>query len=82
MSEKPPEKPKPNTRFFADVLTFGWVLPAAIGAGAGVGWLADRFLKTFPVLTIVFGLLGAAAGLRQIYAEFIAISKDQDEPPR
>lgn len=80
MSATPPEKPNPNTRFFADVLTFGWVLPAAIGVGAGIGWLLDHFLKTFPVITFIVGFLGAAAGLRQIYREFIALSKD--EPPR
>ncbi len=56
-----------SSRLFADVLTFGWVLPCAIGAGAGFGWLGDRFLGTFPVLTVIFGLLGLGAGLREIY---------------
>lgn len=61
-------------RFLADVLTFGWVLPAAIAAGAGLGWLADRALGTRPVATIVFGLLGFAAGMLQIYREMVALS--------
>jgi F0F1-type ATP synthase assembly protein I len=51
------------------VLTFGWVLPAAIAAGAGLGYLGDRVLGIFPVLTATLGALGFAAGLRQIYRE-------------
>jgi F0F1-type ATP synthase assembly protein I len=58
-----------SRRFLGDVLTFGWVLPAAIAAGAGLGYLADRVLGVFPVLTATFGVLGFAAGLRQIYRE-------------
>ena len=38
-------------RYFAAVLSFGWVLPAAIAAGAGLGWVLDRFFGMFPVLT-------------------------------
>ena len=68
-------------RFLGDVLTFGWVLPAAIAAGAGLGYLGDRFVGSFPVLTIVFGLVGVAAGLRQIYRESGAIARDGKGPP-
>lgn len=73
------------SRFLADVLTYGLVLPAAIAAGAGLGWLVDRALGTLPVATIVFGLLGFAAGIRQIYREMEALSaRDRDgggKPP-
>lgn len=65
-------------RFFADVLTFGWALPAALAAGAGLGWLADRWLGTFPVATLVLGLLGLVAGLRQLLREASSIA---GEPP-
>lgn len=70
-------------RLLADVLSFGWVLPASIGAGAGLGWLADRFFRTFPVLTIVFALLGAAGGFLQVYREMESISREApgDDPP-
>jgi ATP synthase protein I len=69
------------SRFLADVLTYGWVLPAAIAAGAGLGWLVDRVLGTLPVATIVFGLLGFAAGVLQIYREMEALSaRDRDGP--
>jgi ATP synthase protein I len=62
------------SRLLADVLSFGWVLPAAIAAGAGLGWLADRALGTLPVATIVLGLLGFAAGILQIYREMESLS--------
>jgi F0F1-type ATP synthase assembly protein I len=71
----PPRSDRPD-RFFGDVLTFGWVLPASIAVGAGLGWLADRLFGIFPVLTIALGLLGAVAGLRQIYREAETISRD------
>ena len=73
-----PDAPRPDrqARFFGDVLTFGWVLPASIAAGAGLGWLADRFFGIFPVLTIALGLLGVAAGLRQIYRESEMLSRN------
>ncbi len=62
------------TRFLADVLSFGWVLPASIAAGAGLGWLADRMLGSFPVATIVVGLLGFGGGVFEIYREMLALS--------
>ena len=61
-------------RFLADVLSFGWVLPASIAVGAGLGWLLDRALGTLPVVTIVFGLLGFAGGVRQLYREMEKLS--------
>ncbi len=74
------------TRFLADVLAFGWVLPASIAAGAGLGWLGDRALGTFPVVTIVGGLLGFAGGVFEIYREMEALSargrNDGQDPPR
>ncbi len=67
-------------RFFADVLSFGWVLPASIAAGAGLGWGGDRLFGSFPVLTAVFGVLGLAAGLRQLFREAEQISDEGKRP--
>ena len=78
--ERPPDDPG-SRRFFGDVLTFGWVLPGAIAAGAGLGYLGDRLLGIFPVLTAAFGILGLVGGLRQIYRESGALS-DEGRGPR
>ena len=51
VSDDEPRGGRDSRRFLGDVLTFGWVLPAAIAAGAGLGYLADRLLGIFPVLT-------------------------------
>jgi ATP synthase protein I len=69
-----------ESRFFADVLSFGWVLPAAIAAGAGLGWGGDRLLGTFPVLTALLGILGLAAGLRQLLREAEVLSDEGKTP--
>lgn len=67
------------TRVLADVLSFGWVLPASIGAGAGLGWLLDRLLGLFPVLTFVIGFLGFFAGVWQLWREVVAVSRGDDK---
>jgi F0F1-type ATP synthase assembly protein I len=67
-------------RVLADVLSFGWVLPASIGAGAGLGWLLDRLLGLFPVLTFVLGFLGFFAGVWQLWREGVVVSRSDDEP--
>ncbi len=41
-------------------------LVAALGVGVGMGLLLDRWLGTTPWLMIVFFILGAAAGLRNV----------------
>ena len=76
---RPPDDPG-SRRFFGDVLTFGWVLPGAIAAGAGLGYLGDRLFGIFPVLTAVLGILGLVAGLRQIYRESGALSDEGPSP--
>jgi F0F1-type ATP synthase assembly protein I len=70
-----------SRRFLADVLTFGWVLPASIAAGAGLGWILDKAFGVFPVLTAALGLLGLVAGLRQIYRESEVLSGGKGEDP-
>jgi F0F1-type ATP synthase assembly protein I len=72
-------------RLLADVMSFGWVLPASIAVGAGLGWLADRLTGLFPVLTIGVGILGFVAGVWQVYRESQRIqggSSPREGPPR
>ncbi len=40
---------------------------AALGVGAGLGWLLDSWLDTRPWLLVVFLFIGMAAGLRNAY---------------
>ena len=68
-------------RLLADVLSFGWVLPASIAAGAGFGWLLDRFLGTGPVLMALFALFGFAAGVWQLWREMEIVSGRGDDGP-
>ena len=43
---------------------------SALIAGAGLGWLLDRWLGTFPWLFMVFFLVGGAAGVLNVYRLF------------
>ncbi|MEW6680765.1 MAG: AtpZ/AtpI family protein [bacterium] len=40
----------------------GWVMVASCFIGLGIGYYLDKFLKTSPVFTIIFLLLGIIAG--------------------
>jgi ATP synthase protein I len=48
-------------------MRIGVELVAAIGVGAGIGYLLDRWLDTAPWLLVVFFLLGSAAGMMNVY---------------
>ena len=70
---EPGREPDPNLRLLGDVLSFGWVLPACLAAGGGLGWLLDRWLGGFPAAAAVLGLLGFLGGLRQLLREADAL---------
>ena len=70
---EPRREPDPNLRLLGDVLSFGWVLPACLAAGGGLGWLVDRWLGSFPAATAALGLLGFLGGLRQLLREADAL---------
>lgn len=48
-------------------LRAGVEVVAALVAGAGLGWLLDRWLGTAPWLLLVFFLVGGAAGVLNVY---------------
>ena len=65
MSPLPPKQPDLWTQV-AYYSSLGFIVPAAAVAGYGIGWLADRWLHTSPVLSIVITMLGAAGGFLEL----------------
>ncbi len=78
---EPGREPDPNLRLLGDVLSWGWVLPACLAAGGGLGWLLDRWLGSFPAATALLGLVGFAAGIRQLLREAEALGGRRKGPP-
>jgi F0F1-type ATP synthase assembly protein I len=58
--------------------SLGFILPAAALAGSAAGWLLDRWLHTSPLLTVIFGFLGAGAGLTEVLLILGRAEKDGD----
>ncbi|MEQ8193899.1 MAG: AtpZ/AtpI family protein [Rhodospirillales bacterium] len=52
---------------FGQALRVGVEMAAALGVGFFIGWLLDNWLGTSPWLKIVFLLMGAAAGVLNVY---------------
>jgi ATP synthase protein I len=50
-------------------------LVAGLVVGGGIGWLLDSWLHTLPAMTIVFFILGAAAGIMNVYRTAKAINR-------
>ena len=48
-------------------LRVGTEIVSALIAGAGLGWVLDRWLGTSPWLLLVFFLVGGAAGVLNLY---------------
>lgn len=66
--------------------SLGFILPAGAVVGYLLGWCLDRWLRTGPILAIVLGFAGAAAGFIEILsllkrAEKRANGSDSSERP-
>lgn len=74
LADKPPKnEPSPQRRTslgFTRDLALAMELPfipiAAVMVAGGLGYLIDKRLGTLPAFTLILGLLGFAAGLREI----------------
>jgi F0F1-type ATP synthase assembly protein I len=53
-------------RQLSDVLDLPFVLVGAVVIGAGAGYFLDRKFHTSPVLTLVLGAFGFAAGIMEL----------------
>ncbi len=51
-------------------LRAGIEVVSALIAGAGLGWLLDRWLGSFPWLFLVFFVVGGVAGVMNVYRLF------------
>ena len=61
-----PPKEKPLLRQLFEASTVGIQLVLSTFVGFGMGYFLDKFLGTFPWLTIVFLILGIVAGFREL----------------
>jgi F0F1-type ATP synthase assembly protein I len=53
-------------RQLSDVLDLPFVLVGGVLIGAGGGYFLDRRFHTSPILTLVLGVLGFAAGITEV----------------
>jgi F0F1-type ATP synthase assembly protein I len=73
--------PKKQTNLWAQIglyTSLGFILPAGAVAGCVVGWYLDRWLHTSPLLTVLLGFLGAAAGFVEVLQILRRAEKDAD----
>jgi ATP synthase protein I len=61
------ESTKKNLKSLVQVSSVGIGMAVAIFGSAFVGYLLDRYFTTTPLLSIVFLLLGVAAGFRNFF---------------
>jgi len=73
--------PKKQGNIWAQIglyTSMGFILPAGAVVGCAIGWLLDRRLRTSPLLTVVMGFLGAAAGFLEVLRILKRTEKDAD----
>ncbi len=76
-----PKTPDQRMSLWAQVgfyTSLGFIIPAAAVGGFGLGWWLDRWLHTSPIITLVMGFLGAAAGVVEILAILTRAEKRDD----
>jgi F0F1-type ATP synthase assembly protein I len=56
----------------------GFILPASVVGGFGLGWWLDRWLHTSPVFSLLMGVLGAVAGVAEILRILTRAEKRDD----
>ncbi len=78
----PPERPRKRPTSFVRQLAMATELPFILVGGVliagGLGYLLDARLHTSPLFMIVLGLLGFAAGIREILRRLSQEEKKND----
>jgi len=63
----PPGRELQSSSAAGFALRIGIELLAALLVGGGIGWLLDHWFGTLPLFLIVFFLLGACAGMLNVF---------------
>ena len=57
----------------------GFVIPAGVLVGYGLGWLLDRRLHSHPVCTLIGSFAGAALGIAEVIQTVLRKQKRDEE---
>jgi F0F1-type ATP synthase assembly protein I len=77
-SQQPRKRPASGARQISDVLEMPFMLVACIAIGGGLGFFLDERLHTSPVLTLILGVIGFAAGMIQLVKRLSKDTKGDD----
>jgi ATP synthase protein I len=72
-SPSPRKRPAAAAAQISDILELPFLLVASVAIGGGLGYFLDKRIHTSPIFTLIFGLLGFAAGMLQLVRR---LSKD------
>jgi F0F1-type ATP synthase assembly protein I len=75
-SQSPRKRPATAARQISDVLELPFLLVACVAIGGGLGYFLDARFHTSPILTLILGLAGFAAGMLQLLRR---LSKDMKD---
>ena len=79
MPAEPSDKRRLNfLRTFALAMELPFILVGGVVIGGGLGYWLDKQLHTSPGLTFFLGIVGFAAGVREVLRR---LPKDNQEPP-
>lgn len=58
--------------------SLGLIIPGALVGGTLLGWLLDEYLHTYPTLSTIGGIAGAAGGIVEVYQILTRTEKSAD----
>jgi F0F1-type ATP synthase assembly protein I len=62
--------------------SIGMTLIVSTIIGFGIGWLLDNHFHTAPILLLIIGLLGVAAGFIEMFRIVAQINKEEENDRR
>ena len=69
-------KALPTQSAYGFAFRIGVELVAALAVGGGIGWLLDHWFGTMPLFLLIFFVLGAAAGMLNVFRAAREINRD------